>query len=95
VELTGLGVFSCDALQLLAPTTLDTADEACGLLHSFSSFCGCPVTDNACSLCANGSNPTNPSLQVESPLFPDEPISCELLEAFLRSVAEDSDERTE
>ena len=55
----------------------------------------CPVRDDACSLCANGSNPITPSLQVESSLFPDEPICCELLEAFLRSVAEDSDECTE
>ena len=92
VELTGFGVFSCDTLQLLAPTVLDTADEACDLLHSFSSICGCPVRGVSCSLCANGSSPTAPSLQVETSLFPDEPISCELLEAYLRSVAEDSEE---
>jgi hypothetical protein len=78
---------TCAALDSTIPFLLpDASNEDCLLIQSLGSLCGCPVEEDACNLCSDGTailspNNTLPFLKEQFGFIP----TCELLEAYLLS----------
>jgi hypothetical protein len=78
---------SCAALDSAIPLSLHNASsEDCLLIQSLGSLCGCPVEEDACKLCTDGTeivapNNTLPFLEEQFGFVP----TCGLLEAYLLS----------
>ena len=80
-----------DALALL----MDAGSEQCLLLsQAFSSFCGCNMPDNACTLCRDGS--TAPYASNPLDLFKDEfggiVPTCDVFESYVAGLTAESEE---
>lgn len=85
---------SCKQLELAVPFAIpNESSEQCHLAHQLSSLCGCPVPEDACHLCPDGSRVTNQELELPmfTPIFENAPFTCILMEAYLQSFSNSSD----
>lgn len=95
IEVPGYDFLStCADVDLLLPLALTEDDPECQLLQSMSSYCGCPVREDSCTLCPDGSPVAQPDLEVS--WFADEfggtVPTCAMVEAFTASFAQSDDE---
>eukprot|EP00545_Synedropsis_sp_CCMP1620_P004638 CAMPEP_0119011870 /NCGR_PEP_ID=MMETSP1176-20130426/5938_1 /TAXON_ID=265551 /ORGANISM="Synedropsis recta cf, Strain CCMP1620" /LENGTH=862 /DNA_ID=CAMNT_0006964745 /DNA_START=103 /DNA_END=2691 /DNA_ORIENTATION=+ len=77
---------TCGVLEGLLPF-LPTNTAECSLLQSVGTICGCLPAPTACELCPNGSNVTNPDLDMPflAFLFGGIVPTCELAQAYVKS----------
>lgn len=78
----------CQTLETLTPIFQQNSEE-CILLQSIGTLCGCPIKENACHLCADGSSVAYGWREMEflssMDLFNGITPTCELVEAGLHS----------
>lgn len=92
----GIPLNTCQDLENTA-NILPEASEFCEGIRSVGTLCGCAIPPNSCSLCWDGSRPTNITLELldyESnrfiPVAPDGVfLTCESLEAVLHQMDKD------
>lgn len=97
IKIDGLPIGDCATLEGVA-WAQDLNTPLCDSIQSVGSLCGCPVAEDACTLCADGSSVVYPDFELlEYPASdyligtPDGAfLSCEVLEALLHSKSEDS-----
>lgn len=83
----------CSSLDSLIPNLFpDENSEECGLIHQFSTLCGCPIPENACTLCPDGLAVGAPDAVLNenyAALIPDPdlPPTCDLVQSYLHSVS--------
>lgn len=82
--------------------SLQSDDLECGLVQSISTLCGCPLRDEACSLCVDGNAVPEQSLETQVPLPSDfetaalllgeniiaPTASCQVVQAYAQSKKE-------
>lgn len=87
----------CSSLDSLIPNLFpDESSEECGLIHQFSTLCGCPIPENACTLCPDGLAVGAPDAVLNenyAALIPDPdlPPTCDLVQSYLHSVSKQDD----
>ena len=88
LELPGFGLVTCSVIEQGLPLLLTADQEECRSLQSLGTYCGCPVRSDACELeCVNSS-----ALVSDFPGAEDVPTSCEIVNSYLQSFAQDSAE---
>lgn len=90
LNISGFPVDTCGDLDAASILYLREGSEICSLMQSVSTYCGCPIPDNACSLCRDGSRVTLP--QAQFPGISDDqfgfPATCGLVEARLHTMSD-------
>ena len=92
VDLPGLGRFTCGLIQTTVPALLTVDDADCQLLQSFGTYCGCPVSEQAChGFCAEYTPQTvlPEFLEYKGQMTAS---TCDVAQSYLQSMTEDSDE---
>jgi len=92
INLEGLAIYDCATLDLLTGSQ-EQDSPLCDAIQSFGTFCGCPIQEDACTLCYDGSRVAFPEVVLEE--YPasdyllgipeDTLLTCENLEAVLHS----------
>lgn len=87
----------CSSLDSLIPNLFPNENsEECGLIHQFSTLCGCPIPENACTLCPDGLPVGAPDGVLDenyAALIPDPdlPPTCDLVQSYLHSLSKEND----
>ena len=94
-EVEGIPVPNCGALDAAAGILEEGSDDCKGA-QAMGTFCGCPIPENACTLCPSGARVPEDSLNnqlvnytasdyIPSDTAPDTDMSCESMEALLHT----------
>ena len=78
-------VHTCGALDVLAPLVLTLDSTECQILQNLGTICGCPIPEEACTLCSEQSQQqlANPGTPVDFSLIPNGIVeeNCEIAQA--------------
>ena len=92
IRVSGVPLDTCGQVESSA-ALLTEGSAFCDVIQAVGPLCGCPVSPTSCSLCWDGSEVTNP--QLELPSYPAEDflptslpgvsLSCEVLDAIFKT----------
>lgn len=92
VRILGYPEIDCSTLEELVPSLFHTEEE-CSVAHQVSSLCGCTMSDDACTMCPDGSPVGNPSKRAPKyeAIVGLSPITCDLAASHLQTFSQDDD----